>query len=99
MEKRIIKIPAKENESRLSKVKEEQTTKMLVIDKQYFISTTINEIEKTTNFYVIKNKEIIKKISLPLTKENIQKLEKLIDSIHTKEEMFKAITEPINIRK
>lgn len=99
MEKRIIKIPAKENESRLSNVKEEQTTKMLVIDKQYFISTTINEIEKTTNFYVIKNKEIIKKISLPLTKENIQKLEKLIDSIHTKEEMFKAITEPINIRK
>lgn len=99
MEKRIIKIPAKENESRLSNVKEEQTTKMLVIDKQYFISTTINETEKTTNFYVIKNKEIIKKISLPLTKENIQKLEKLIDSIHTKEEMFKAITEPINIRK
>lgn len=99
MEKRIIKIPVKENEQKLSRVHEEQTTKMLVIDKQYFISTTVNKAEKTTNFYVIKNKEILKKISLPLTKENIQKLENLVDSMHTKEEMFKAITEPINIRK
>lgn len=99
MEKTIIRIPAKENEPILSKIHEEKTIKLLVIDKQYFISATINEAEKTTNFYVVKNKEILKRTSLPLTKENVEKIEKLVDSIHTKEEMFKAMTEPINIRK
>ena len=47
---------------------------------------------------LLKTRKYLKEL-LPLTKENVEKIEKLVDSIHTKEEMFKAMTEPINIRK
>ena len=72
---------------------------MFVIERQIFVSTTKNNDEKTTNFYVIKDKEILKKISLPLTNENIEKLERVLDSIHTKEEIVKVIIKPIDIRR
>ena len=98
MENKILRI-AKENEQKPTKILQEQTTKMFVIERQIFVSTTKNNDEKTTNFYVIKDKEILKKISLPLTNENIEKLERVLDSIHTKEEIVKVIIKPIDIRR
>ena len=56
-------------------------------------------MRKQQIFYVIKDKEILKKISLPLTNENIEKLERVLDSIHTKEEIVKVIIKPIDIRR
>ncbi len=99
MENKILRIATKENEQKPTKILQEQTTKMFVIERQIFVSTTKNNDEKTTNFYVIKDKEILKKISLPLTNENIEKLERVLDSIHTKEEIVKVIIKPIDIRR
>lgn len=99
MENKILRIAVKENEQKPTKILQEQTTKMFVIERQIFVSTTKNNDEKTTNFYVIKDKEILKKISLPLTNENIEKLERVLDSIHTKEEIVKVIIKPIDIRR
>ena len=99
MENKILRIAAKENEQKPTKILQEQTTKMFVIERQIFVSTTKNNDEKTTNFYVIKDKEILKKISLPLTNENLEKLERVLDSIHTKEEIVKVIIKPIDIRR
>lgn len=82
----------------VTKIHEEKAVDLKVIGKKYFLSVGINDKENVVSFNVIKDKEIVKRFTLPYTQENLEKFEKDIKSITTEKEMWNYLSKSM-IRK